>query len=170
MGLVEYGIAKEKSDIRVHVGFESEWVAIFETENARKAIKEYDPYVAPTYVAGTKTAEGWLVKPEQIEGCKKFRAPDVAKRFGFDKAGKSTSKKGQCAVEVVRHIVESGKFPYDVVAFEETPQLEYQYKGIDGIMTTKSGKKLYVEIKADGRACQPNLYIQRSEKNVNKQY
>ena len=170
MSLVEYGIQKEQSDIRVHVGFESEYIAIFETEKARQAIKEYDPYIAPTYVNGVKTAEGWLVRPEQIEGMKKFKMPDIRKRFGFDKAGKSTSKKGQCAVDVVRYIVEQGKFPYDVVHFEETPELEYQYKGIDGILTTKSGRKLFVEIKADGKGCAPFLYVQKSESNAQKQY
>lgn len=149
--LVEYGIQTEKSDLRAHVCVNARQVYVYPTKKGLEAIATGNFRKAPATQPGAAfvTAEGFLVPPSAIWGCIPINAGWAMELAGIVRFSDSTTRKGEWAVTVVRHLLSRGWFPM-WGASEVIDQLDIQVKGIDVIVTSKA--RIQVKCDYDGGA------------------
>ena len=169
--LIPYGIQNEESFIRAHVCPVVGRVYVFETERGRDIIKKKQYRITPAYTGGQKTAEGYLVPPEDIEGVMEFNIPDDLKRNILELSESTTSIKGRGAVKIVQEMMSRRLLTMPTILEDET-SVEAQLRGSDLVV----GKDCTVQVKCDWRGGSlrlggtGNLYLQISELNPNKAY
>lgn len=99
--LVPYGIQTEDSLLRIHVCPVAKCMYVFEREKGLVAINSRRHYLASAKQRQYVTAKGFLVPPDEIEGCQCLRVPNaIWEEVGF-KPTDSESEKGQKAEKVV---------------------------------------------------------------------
>ena len=79
--LVKNGIHTETSDLRVHVSMAMRSVYVFPTQTGIDAIDPTRHRKVPVHQNGIKTAIGWLVRPEDMKGCRTIDIPSSVLRF-----------------------------------------------------------------------------------------
>lgn len=162
--LSEYGIHTELSDIRAHVSVVNQSVYVFKTKAGVHAIHEHTPPVRYASQAGVNgiTAEGWLVRPEWINGLQTLKP----KLFEWSKfqPSLSTSQKGALAVEVVFYLIRVGRFPLWADA-EEEKETGMQLKGSDIIVTCNRRIQVKCDYYSGPKPGTGNLFLQRAECN-----
>ena len=169
--LVPYGIQNEESFIRAHVCPVVGRVYVFETERGRDIIKKKQYRIAPAYTGGQKTAEGYLVPPEDIEGVMEFNIPDDLKRNILELSESTTSIKGRGAVKIVQEMMSRRLLTMPAILEDET-SIDAQLRGSDLVVSNSCT----VQVKCDWRGGSwrlggtGNLYLQIAESNPNKAY
>jgi hypothetical protein len=166
-GLFPHGILTEKSDVRAHVGVLAKTVYVFKTANGIRAILKHHPETLPAFQPGVKgkTAEGYVVKLNQIDGLRSIKLAHWPVWDGWTDA-LSTSEKGKRAVDLVCNMLERGVFPLWVKARDDERK-DVQIKGTDVVVFCKQ----QIQVKCDYRAgtghdlCTGNLYLQIAERN-----
>lgn len=165
-GLYEYGIQTEDSDIRAHVSFVNQGIYVYETQEGLVAIEKHSPPTRSAYQPGypSPTAEGWLVRPEWINGLVKVSLGDWSNWNCVDTA-MSTSVKGRWAMKCVCAALRAGKFPLWIKASEEEDR-DIQISGADLVVHCE--KK--IQVKCDYSAGEKphgtgNLFLQYAEIN-----
>lgn len=162
--LFEYGIHTEQSDIRAHVSVVNKCVYVFPTKAAISAIHEHSP---PSRSAGQdgvtgKTAQGWLVRLEWINGLQAVKPQRI--KWELFKPDMSTSQKGALAVQVVCYLMKVGRFPLWINAKEEEDR-EVQIKGADIVVCCKRRVQVKCDYNAGPKPGTGNLFLQKSECN-----
>jgi hypothetical protein len=181
MRLVNYGIQNEESDFRAHVSVATKAVYFFPTEAGIDAIisnrdqdGQYMYRSATAKQNGMVTANGFLVPPDDIDGCIQIPIPDdlfVTANFGTNPKYLTTSERGQKAVFVVKEMLRRGLIPLPMIV-EEITNKNIQIKGKDVISTLDAD----IQIKCDWRAGPRhlggtgNLYLQVQERNPDGMY
>lgn len=161
--LVEYGIRQEKSDIRAHVSVDTNSVYVYGTSEGIEAINTGEHRKAPAYTGSMITAEGYLVPPDAIKGCKRIPIPPGL--MSFNKTD-STSAKGDKAVRVVMQMIKDRLIPIALDVSDITDEM-MQIEGTDIIVQATAR----VQVKCDWRAGHRelggtgNLFIQIAECN-----
>ena len=171
--LVEYGIQNEDSDLRVHVCPTVRRMYIYSTSAGVAAIEtgKYEKAAANTLVDGAwiKTAEGYLVPPDDIDGCVNVTIPEwMAAHFSKDS---STTRKGALATRLVQRFCKEGWFPLPAGAIPVDDH-RMQVSGIDLIII---GDRVKIQVKCDFRGGPRelggtgNLFLQVAECNPLRQ-
>lgn len=162
--LFEYGIQTERSDIRAHVCVQRKWVCVFRTAEGIRAIERYGPPLKPACQPGVngKTAEGWCVLPAWIND---LRIIDCGTwkswaKFGTEQHHLNTVKKGVLAVWFVVKLLKMGRFPLWITADEDRRE-DIQIHGTDIVVFARQR----IQVKCDWRGADPNLYLQKAERN-----
>ena len=172
--LVDYGIQTEESDLRAHVCVNARRVYVYPTTKGIEAIRtnKYRKLPASQPGAALVTAEGFIVPPSDIWGCIDISAGWAMDRAGAIRFDDTTSRKGEWAVNVVRHLLSNGWFPMWGTS-EVIESLDIQVKGIDVIVTSKAR----IQVKCDyeggapprpgrkGERVTGNLFLQTAECN-----
>lgn len=150
--LVEYGIQTEESDLRAHVCVNARRVYVYPTKKALETLERGNFRKVSAYQPGAAfpTAEGFLVPPSQLWGCMPINATWAMDHAGPIAFTDSTTRKGDWAVNVVRHLLSKGWFPLWGTA-EVIDQLDIQVKGIDVIVTSKAR----IQVKCDYEGGEP---------------
>lgn len=167
--LVEYGIQNEQSDLRAHVSVVTGLVYVFSTLAGQVAVATGGYRKVPVYTQGIVTAEGYLVPPQALTGCRKAFIPQQYK--DSIKATDSTSQKGDKAVAIVLHLLRVGMFPLIAQALPVHAK-DLQVSGTD-ILFAMQGR---VQVKCDYAGGEikyggtGNLFLQFAECNPFKQY
>lgn len=170
--LVDHGIQTEDADIRVHVCPQTNMAYIFSTELCKEAISAGNFIEKPAYteIAGKNivTGVGYLVPPEQIPECVGVDLLSSGSAgIPFSKS-ESTSLKGDKAVKVVKHLIDTKQFPVKMKVTDVNDKT-MQISGTDIVIHTK----LKIQVKCDysggpkSRGGTGNLYIQTKECNPN---
>lgn len=164
--LFQYGIQTEGSDIRAHVCVENRAIYVFPTRNGVDAITRIRPplrFAGQPGVVGP-TAEGWLVRVEDIADLRRLRFTSWNGWTQFRRT-LSTSDKGSLAVKCVVAAMKIGRFPFWLDATEDERQ-NVQIKGTDIVVFCR--KKIQVKCDYSG-GDRPkgsgNLFLQRAERN-----
>jgi hypothetical protein len=167
--LAEYGIQTDQSDIRAHVSVVNRCVFVFPTKAGLEAVEKNNAklvFAGQEGVSG-KTSSGWLVKPEWIRGLRAVR--DDSFEWHLFSQNMSTSRKGEIAVDAVRHLMAKGDFPVTLNGIPISDK-QMQISGTDLLICPE----LKVQVKCDYRAGPPpgtgNLYLQKAECNPRKMY
>lgn len=169
--LVEYGIAEERSEWRVHVSGVGQCVWVYATERAREAISDGRYPLREARTGELVTARGYLVPMDAIKDCRRVRVPDdVWKQAAFCD-GDSPSAKGAKAQRVVAWMIRNGRLvlPAEVTPIEDE---ELQRYGVDLIATLN----VSIQVKCDWKAApvaeggSGNLFIQTQECNPRGAY
>jgi hypothetical protein len=167
--LYEYGIMQENSDVRAHVAPATKRVYVFPTRAARTAIKQGDYRIASASQNGVNgaTAQGWLVPPDDIEGCIAIRVrPPIWSYLDF-RRNEPTPVRGEKATKLVCGMLRRGLFP--LPALQRT-DLSLEVNGTDIIAEVEEHQRL-IQVKCDFNAGHRafggtgNLYLQKSERN-----
>ena len=168
--LIEYGIQNEASDIRAHVCVTTERMYVYSTTSGVETIEKGDYRMMPAFqwVNGQsmKTAEGYLVPPEDIEGCITKTIPQsLIEHYSFDRSD-STSIKGNKAVGVVMSFIQAGHFPF-IAEGQVIDDRNLQVSGTD--IHVGIDKKIQVKCDYNGGPRElggtGNLYLQVAECN-----
>jgi len=172
--LIDHGIFTENSDLRAHVCFDIGGVYIFETQTVIDLILSGEYQKKPAFQNGVsgKTAEGYPIPVRDIDGVKFSHFPVKYSRDRLNALdGKSTSAKGDVAVQIVRRMIELGSLPVPLVS-REAESVKIDIEGTDLIIVAN----LRIQVKCDFRGgCTSmggtgNLYIQTAECNPRKMY
>lgn len=162
--LIDYGIQNEDSDIRVHISVVSRRAYVYSTNNGLNAIQSGKFNKRPVYTNGIKTAEGYLVPPDQIKDCYSIAIP---KDDWIEiKDIESTSEKGRKAVEIVKRLIKNGAISIPLNVKEITDE-QMQINGTDIYVSTR----IKIQVKCDYNAGDKkyggtgNLFLQVSECN-----
>ena len=161
--LVEYGIRQEKSDIRAHVSVATKSVYVYGTSDGVAAINTGMYRKAPAYTGSIVTAEGYLVPPDAISGCKRIPIPSDLMSFNTTD---STSVKGDKAMRVVMQMLKDRLIPIALDVSDITDEM-MQLEGTDIIVQATAR----VQVKCDWRAGPRelggtgNLFVQVAECN-----
>lgn len=162
--LVEYGIGTEASDMRAHVCVLARRVYIFDTEAARQAIATGRFRRVGASTGAIKTAEGYLVPPTAIPGCKSIPIP--ADWLAIERTD-STTVKGDKAMAVVARLAEQFGLPVPTKLQIVTSHRE-QIAGIDAVIEPPR-RSLQVKCDFEGGNVEHggtgNLFIQVAECN-----
>lgn len=172
--LVEYGIQNEKSDLRVHVCAKIGRVYYYPTASGQVQIKEKEYRKVPARTRGIVTAEGYLVPPQDIQGCKGGTIP----LFLLEESGIQLlpekgrqHEKGEAAVFITKNLLKSGdiKIPHIV---KEITDLDMQVSGTDIFVKTEIKIQVKCDFKGGPKAHggTGNLFLQVSECNPYKIY
>ena len=166
--LVEYGIKQwaKECDLMFHVSVATKRVYRYEPKKAVKAIENKE-YAKRTAKQGNiTTATGWLVPPNEIEGCLMMLIPfpilQAANFSPFD----NPSEKGRKAEKVVRDMIRSGYLSLTLDVINVTDP-ELQLDGLDIISIQATN----IQVKCDWNAGPRelggtgNLFIQETESN-----
>ena len=166
LGLVEYGIRTERSDIRAHVSVVNRAVYVFKTQDGLSAITESareERWASQPGVSGP-TAKGWLVPVEAIRDIRTLRFQSW-EGWGDFQPTLSTSLKGQLAVDCVIATMRLGRFPLWFDALEDKDE-RIQQQGTDILVFCR--KKIQVKCDYYG-GTKPlgtgNLFFQSHERN-----
>lgn len=167
--LFDYGIQSEDSDIRVHISVVSKRAYIYLTRDGLNAIKTGTFKKTAVYTNGIKTAEGYLVQPDKIQGCYSVLIPDE----DWIEIGntESTSDKGLKAVEMTKRLLKNRLISVPINVTEITDE-QMQIRGTDIHVTAK----IKIQVKCDYYAGDKkyngtgNLFLQISECNPFKKY
>jgi hypothetical protein len=160
MSLHNYGIQNEESDFRIHICVEAKRLYLYETQSGLnsinwrvKNVKGYQPGIKEN------TSLGFLVKPEEIEGCKSWRINENLFIRSKMSTAKSTTEKGIAAERIAYLFMK--KWGWKPVRITDKQE---QIKGYD--FMTNNNKK--VQVKCDykgGEGGTGNLFIQTHESN-----
>jgi len=169
--LVSYGIQTEVSDIRVHVSVATRRAYVYPTSSGLAAVQSGKYRKRPAFTGNIITAEGYLIPPDDIEGCKSVRIPDdVMDRLQFSEY-ESTTIKGEKAIEVTKELIKRGLIPITLTVQDVTDE-DMQVLGADIIVKAR----LKFQVKCDWRAGPReyggtgNLYLQVAECNPFKRH
>ena len=164
--LFAYGIQTEKSDVRAHVSVVNKKLYVYPTRNGVDAIEIHKPPLRDAGQPGVvgRTAEGWLVKPDQIHDLRRLNFSSWP-RWGEFSERMSTSEKGRLAVACVIESMRLGRFPFWLGATEDQRE-NVQILGTDILVFCKKR----VQVKCDWRCGDAplgtgNLFLQRAERN-----
>lgn len=173
MNLYEHGIHTERSDYRIHVGFNVKKVYVFPTKSGIEAMQSnnYDVgYATQPGAGGYATGRGYKVPWRDIKGCQEIPIPLFTwERFRLI-SGDSTSIKGQKAVRICMEMFRQGLIPISLTV-NEVKEEDLQLLGQDLIIVSESTT---VQVKCDVRcggdkANWPkwtgNLFLQTHERN-----
>jgi hypothetical protein len=163
--LVDYGLQNEQSDVRAHVSVVKRSIFVFRTEAGREAMLLPGIRKAPARQSGFAgvTAEGYLVRPDQIKDCREVRCFPEWEGWSWlseNKPQLDTTAKGEHAVTIVSGALRAGLIPLWHNAVE-CKQLDLQISGTDIIVSNKCR----IQVKCDWTAGSPNLYLQTAECN-----
>jgi hypothetical protein len=165
--LFEHGIQTEHSDIRAHVSASDQTVYVFRTIDGLRAIESHDPPLRGARQEGVAgpTAEGWLVSTDWISDLRRLKFWSWSKWSRFESA-RTTSAKGDLAVECVLELLAAGRFPLWIEAHEDQRE-DVQRKGADIVLFAR--KK--IQVKCDMRVGETgNLFLQKAERNPLKRH
>lgn len=162
--MIAYGIADEKSDMRVHVSVCTDLAYIFETEAMRQFLggDGADLPRKPARQPGvsTPTAYGVIVP---VWLCDFVTAVSYAGVVDEKPTAKwTTSEKGAWAASVVAGLARLGRLPLFIRDASEHWSRDVQISGTDVIVS----EKFRIQTKCDWKASPTgNLYIQTHEAN-----
>lgn len=164
--LIDYGIYEEDSDIRAHVSYTNECVYVYETRSGIEAIETGNYRTANAYQGGVVTGVGYLVPPDEIEGCQSVSVPqELMNEHGLFKKEQSTSEKGDAAVNIVASLLKAGRFPINLHITNITDK-DLQVSGIDIYVGTEKKIQVKCDFNAGPRPKGTgNLFIQVRECN-----
>lgn len=168
--MFNFGIMNEESDYRVHICFDEGFAYLFKTESGRNACQSGKFQKRQAFQQGVSgaTAIGYIVPPDQIEGCRRVLIPSAIIQDVRCVKTDSTSTKGNKAVECVKRMFLLGLLPISIdTKFIEEKDL--QIKGVDIVVVAKTK----IEVKCDfngGIKGTGNLYLQIAERNPLKAY
>lgn len=160
--LTDYGIKNEGSIARVHVCFQVRQMYSFGTAAAIVAMEGCQKRLA--FQEGIVTAEGHLVRPRDILGCRQTAIPDVLMEHDPGTNGE-LGNKGRAALAVAMQAIRWGMVPLPLVC-EEIVSVREQRNG--GDICFEAG---VVQVKCDYRGGPEmlggtgHLYIQVAESN-----
>lgn len=162
--MIAYGIANEKSDMRVHVSVCTDFAYVFETEAMRKFLGSDGAGLCrkPAYQAGVSqpTAYGLLVPVWLADFVTAVSYAGVVDEKPTAKW--TTSEKGAWAAAVVAGLARLGRLPLFIRDASEHWDREVQISGTDVIVS----EKFRIQTKCDWKASPTgNLYIQTHETN-----
>ena len=174
--LYEYGILDDKSDYRIHVGFNIKRVYVFPTKNAAELIRENNNrykvgYATQPGALGSITGSGWLVPWRDIEGCKEVKIPIPVWLRNQPLSNDNTSIKGQKAITVCMEMLQRGLIPISLTPICVS-DLEMQIEGKD-LLVIRS--EMSVQVKCDAKCggdsrnwphWTGNLFLQKGERNI----
>lgn len=172
--LVDYGIQSEESDLRAHVCIAVERIYVYPTAAGLAACEtgRYIKRPAYSWINGTKikTAEGYLVPPDDIDGCVFMQIP----KWLIDKTvlsqANTTTEKGNKAVSIVMAFIKAGGFPFPING-RAIEDYNLQVLGLDILV----GINARIQVKCDyeggprGLGGTGNLYLQVAECNPLRQ-
>jgi len=164
--LHDYGIHNENSDVRAHVSVVNRKIYVFRTCDGIAAVKRLNPPVKDAFQLGVngKTATGWTVPWDAIEGIRRVRMEHWNNWKLFSRE-LTTDVKGRLAVECVVAAMNDGCFPFWVIAAESSDS-RIQIKGTD--IVVQHGCKIQVKcdyVAGEKPAGSGNLFLQKSERN-----
>jgi len=163
--LVEYGIQSEQSDCRAHVCPKVRWVYIYSTSHGIDAVQSGSFEKRSAYTKKVKTAVGFLVPPSVLNCFEAIPSEDIWKRVDFCETD-SAAEKGDKAVEVVKHILRNGEFPFRTEG-KSISDHQMQVSGVD--ITVNVDVKIQVKCDFHGGDKKlggtGNLFLQTHECN-----
>jgi hypothetical protein len=162
--LSQYGIHTEQSDIRAHVSVINQSVYVFPTSAGVAAVREHNPPIRSATQPGVmgSTAEGWLVRPEWINGLQIIKPKRI--QWETFTPELTTSQKGKLAVRVVCYLMKVGRFPLWINA-EESQDRDVQLSGADIVVCCKRRVQVKCDYYAGPRPGTGNLFLQKAECN-----
>lgn len=166
MTLVPYGIQSETTDLRIHVCVAARRVYIYDTDAAMRAIATRRYRTAPAYTGETKTAEGYLVPPDAIPGCRSIAIP--ADWLAHFSEADSTSVKGDKAMRLVERLARDFGIPVRA-NLRIVTDTSTQISGIDAVIEQPRRR---IQVKCDWHGGRRehggtgHLYIQIAEANL----
>jgi hypothetical protein len=169
--LVAYGIQDEKADLRAHVCVVARCVYTYPTFRAREQITKRKYLLKPAYQNGIKTAEGYLVPPDDIPGCRPSRLSDLYWDTYCITEDMDTREKGERAAQLVADALRAGR-----IAFPLYPRVVREYDlqliGFDIVANANISIQVKCDFKGGHRHLggTGNLYIQVAEANPHKLY
>lgn len=167
--LVDHGIQTDESDIRIHIGVYSKCAYIFKTRKGYEAIDPSRHRPVPVYTQGIETAQGYLIKPEEIQGCSIVPIPDklfTASRICSYPEKGYQGQKGQAATFITAEMLKMGLIAINLQIIEVNDKT-MQIRGEDIHIKTD----VTIQVKCDYRAgaghqrCTGNLFLQIKECN-----
>jgi hypothetical protein len=167
--LVEYGIYSEESDIRAHVCPLAKCVYIYRTTAGIEAIEAKEYPLKPVWTRGIKTAEGYVVPPDDIRGCVAVKLRDCTWEALNLRKEMKPDVKGKRAATLVEEMIKRGHFPVPMIG-EEVNDLKTQIEGTD-IKVSVNNLKIQVKCDLEGggtkgeNGCTGNLFLQVRECN-----
>ena len=165
-GLVDYGIQTDKSDYRVHVGFEGGYIYFFETRKGQMALENsnYELKRGRVPKAEQDTYAGYPVPWENISGCEEIKIPDDLRNKYFPCRGATTYEKGDSAIAITKGMLLRGLIPIRLIA-AEVSEKDLQIKGFDLIVSPRFTIQVKCDMKA-GRGGTGNLFLQTRERHL----
>jgi len=162
--VIAYGIANEKSDMRVHVSVCTDFAYVFETEAMRKFIASYGDSLrrAPAYQPGVAaaTAYGFLVPLRLAEFVTAVSYSGIT--YSKPSVDWATTEKGAWAASIVAGLAKLGRLPLFIRDASEHWSRELQISGTDVVVS----EKFRIQTKCDWRSSPTgNLFIQTHETN-----
>lgn len=164
--LVDYGIQNEESDIRVHICPQTNMAYVYQTQLCRDVVTSGNFRQGQAYTGNIVTGVGYLVPPEQIPECVGIDLLSSGSAGIPFSSGESTSLKGDKAVQVVKHLIDTKQFPVKM-KITDIDDKTMQISGTDIVIQTK----LKIQVKCDyrggprSRGGTGNLFIQTKECN-----
>jgi len=168
--LIEYGIMQEdRAIIRAHVAIGTGLVYIFSVGAAQDTLSR-KPYREATAKQGQFiTAKGKLVPPCDIADLVSIEIPAAWRTRALAYEKQDEGKKGQVAVEIMKHILKSGLLPSKFLTFvpQEITDEMLQVQGLDIIITATTKMQVKCDWRAGDKASggTGNLYLQTHECN-----
>lgn len=170
-GLYPHGIMNEQSTLRAHVCPKPGEVYIFSTEEARKIIVGMSDYTLAqreklTHIRGVLCRRSITIRLEELTSLRIVpAAAEIAAAGGFHDR-MSPSEFGNTAVDVVKMLIEAGKFPFpahpEVIPVGDKRQIE----GYDLVVRAEHR----IEVKYNHWGGRPpgmgDLLIQTHERNL----
>lgn len=173
--LVAYGIQNEASDLRIHVCVAARVLYLYHTPAAQRLLAASTYPRVPGYqiVDGrrVRTAEGYLVPPQDIPGILCFRLPGWIWTMHAIGRHDPPTRKGELAVQIVREALKAGRIPLPTTS-EIITEEAAQIGGVDLVATTR----MRIQVKCDYDGGYKNLggtghlYLQIAESNPTKSY
>lgn len=169
--LVDYGIEQEDVDVRIHVGFQTQKVFIYWREDVIEIMNSYQTRSA--YQGNIETARGRIVPYDNIPNICFVEIPMNILMGNWCEQKDDETKKGKCALTIVRMMIENGELQRGCPQFfglmsQDVNDLDMQIKGTDIIVTANCPT---IQVKCDWKAGPKdaggtgNLYIQAQECN-----
>lgn len=169
--LADYGIHNEASDLRLHVCFVVRRLYVYPTQSGVKAIRRGSYRKRPAYQQGLKTAEGYLVPPEDIPGLFEVCPRADIWQLGECHEFMNTSEKGKAAVVIAMEAMRRGNVPIPLMA-EEVSEFNAQVEGVDVIVRGNARIQVKCDYKGGVKSLggTGNLFLQVAESNPFKRY
>jgi len=168
--LVQYGIYQEQSDYRCHVCFGEGFIYLYPTQSGIDACDSGHFRKKPAYQPDEDdpTAEGYLVPPGEITHCISAPIqPNILRQaLAMIPDRCSTTRKGEVATKLVRHMLRHGKLAIPFQSLEVTDR-KIQIDGTDLIINCS----IRIQVKCDWRGgdhsdtSTGNLFLQVAERN-----
>ena len=171
--LIEYGIQTENSNYRAHVGYKTQHIFVFPTQNGQKEVAKYSNQSKRTVSIDGKiiTAKGYPIPINSIDSMQSIFIPhDVYQKYAIY-PDMSTTTKGQLAVQIIFEMLNRMLIPLPVNINIKNKKA-IQIKGTDIIISSK----LRIQVKCDFNAGDKkfggtgNVFLQTDECNPYKLY